>query len=101
MATTKWFRSHSHSLRMRILEVGTGSLNVSRITWLAHVPMVGRQGACRPVAGRQALWKTPAQHFDVFGRANFAKNTLSPGHWATGVLSPSGRATGPLSPSEE
>src|SRR5438105_14772666 len=37
MATTKWFRSHSHSLRMRILEVGIGSLNVSRITWLAHV----------------------------------------------------------------
>src|SRR5438105_1673474 len=37
------------------------------------------QGACRPVAGRQAPPRASPLHFDVSGRVNFAKNTLSPG----------------------
>ena len=55
---------------------------------------IGGPGACRPVAGRQTPSEDPPLRFDVSGRGNFAKNTLSPGHWATGVLSPGGRATG-------
>src|SRR6266542_379694 len=37
-----------------------------------------------PVAGRQAPPRTPLR-FDVSGRGNFAKNTLSPSGRATGV----------------
>src|SRR5207237_2332201 len=51
---------------------------------------IGGPGAYRPVAGRQA----PRAAFQCSWHVNFAKNTLSPGHWATGALSPSGRATG-------
>ena len=47
--------------------------------------LVGRQGACRPVAGRQVPRRASPLRFHVSGRGNFTKNTLSPGGRATGV----------------
>src|SRR5438105_3046788 len=39
---------------------------------------IGGPGSCRPLAGRQALWRTPAQHFNISGRAKFTKTPCRP-----------------------
>src|SRR6266508_2704638 len=69
----------------------SGNFWLQMTFWGEQTHFIGGPGACRPATGPS---EDPALRFDVSGRGNFAKNTLSPGHWATGVLSPSGRATG-------
>src|SRR5438105_4100459 len=60
--------------------------------------LTGRQGACRPVAGRQGFFCKicTARNIEMLRRG--PPEGLSPGHWATGLLSPHHWATGPLPP---